>query len=123
MALYEYQCQKCGARTEVLQKMADPHLTVCESCGGELKRLLSAPAVQFKGAGWYVTDYARKSGPGSTKSEGRGESGGGDSKPAASEAKADKGGSSGGSTSEGSSSGGSSSGGSSSGGSSSGKTD
>lgn len=61
MPLYEYRCQSCGRTTEALQKMSDPPLTVCENCGGELKRLVSAPAVQFKGTGWYVTDYAKKS--------------------------------------------------------------
>jgi putative FmdB family regulatory protein len=68
MPLYEYQCQSCGQRTEVLQSFADAPRTVCESCGGDLKKLISAPAVQFKGTGWYVTDYAGKKGPG--KSEG-----------------------------------------------------
>lgn len=97
MPLYEYQCQQCGARSETLQKIADPPLTTCEACGGELKRLLSAPAVQFKGAGWYVTDYARKSGGGGAKGEpkadAKGDSGGGESKASGStgEGKADKG--------------------------------
>jgi putative FmdB family regulatory protein len=62
MPLYEYQCQQCGRRSEALQKMAAAPLTTCEACGGPLKRLVSSPAVQFKGSGWYVTDYARKSG-------------------------------------------------------------
>ena len=79
MPLYDYQCLQCGTRTETLQNFNAPKLTTCEKCGGELKRLLSAPAVQFKGAGWYVTDYARKSGA-PAKSEGRSESGGGESK-------------------------------------------
>src|SRR6187401_632008 len=74
MALYEYQCQQCGVRSEVMQKMADPPLTTCEVCGGALKKLVSSPAVQFKGSGWYVTDYARKGGgsssSGSSKSDG-----------------------------------------------------
>lgn len=61
MPLYEYRCQSCGRTREVLQKMSDAPLTVCEDCGGEMKRLVSAPAVQFKGTGWYVTDYAKKS--------------------------------------------------------------
>ena len=59
--LYEYECKKCGARVEKIQKFSDPPLSTCEKCGGELDRLLSAPAIQFKGSGWYVTDYARKS--------------------------------------------------------------
>ena len=78
MPIYEYQCLQCGKRTEALQKMADPHLATCEACGGELKRLISSPAVQFKGSGWYVTDYARGGGAkGATgdanKSEAKGE--------------------------------------------------
>lgn len=62
MPLYEYQCQDCGFRSEELQKLADPPLTVCPKCGGAFKRLISAPAFQFKGSGWYVTDYARQGG-------------------------------------------------------------
>lgn len=60
MPLYEYQCQSCGERSEVLQRFSDAPLTTCETCGGLLKKLVSAPAVQFKGEGWYVTDYADK---------------------------------------------------------------
>lgn len=60
MPIYEYQCQSCGRLDEVMQKMSDPPLTTCEECGGDLKKLISAPAFQFKGDGWYVTDYARK---------------------------------------------------------------
>lgn len=59
MPLYEYRCQDCGQTVEVIQKVADPVLSVCQACGGRLERLLSAPAIQFKGTGWYVTDYAR----------------------------------------------------------------
>lgn len=62
MPLYEYLCESCGERTEALQKIGDPPLTTCSSCGGAVKRLLSAPAFQFKGSGWYVTDYARSAG-------------------------------------------------------------
>ena len=62
MPIYEYQCENCGHRSEALQKMSDPPLTTCDECGGSLKKLLSAPAFQFKGSGWYVTDYANKSG-------------------------------------------------------------
>ena len=62
MPLYEYQCKSCHSLTERIQKFSDPPLTECPHCGGELEQLLSAPAVQFKGAGWYVTDYAKKSG-------------------------------------------------------------
>jgi len=59
--LYEYQCKKCHSLTERIQKFSDPPLAICPHCGGELEQLLSAPAVQFKGSGWYVTDYAKKS--------------------------------------------------------------
>ena len=61
MPLYEYQCKKCHSLTERIQKFSDPPLATCPHCGGELEQLLSAPAVQFKGSGWYVTDYAKKS--------------------------------------------------------------
>lgn len=63
MPLYEYKCKKCGKTVEKIQKFSDAPLTTCEFCGGELERLLSSPAIQFKGSGWYVTDYARKSTP------------------------------------------------------------
>lgn len=59
MPLYEYLCADCGERSEILQRHGDPPLTVCPNCGGALKKLVSAPAFQFKGKGWYVTDYAR----------------------------------------------------------------
>lgn len=58
MPIYEYECTECGKRTEQLQRMDDPPLAACPSCGGAVKKLFSAPAVQFKGSGWYVTDYA-----------------------------------------------------------------
>ena len=60
MPVYEYQCQDCGKVTEQLQKISDPPLSACPACGGTVKKLISAPAFQFKGSGWYVTDYARK---------------------------------------------------------------
>ena len=59
MPLYEYECLNCGEQFEVMQKFSDPPLTTHEKCGGEVKRLLSAPALQFKGSGWYITDYAK----------------------------------------------------------------
>jgi putative FmdB family regulatory protein len=62
MPLYEYQCKKCHHRFERIQKFSDPHIKKCPECGGPVEQLLSAPAVQFKGSGWYVTDYAKKSG-------------------------------------------------------------
>jgi len=60
--LYEYECKSCGTRTEVIQRVGAPPLGPCEECSGEMVRLLSAPSFQFKGTGWYVTDYAKKSG-------------------------------------------------------------
>jgi putative FmdB family regulatory protein len=60
--LYEYQCTKCKHVFEKIQKFSDPPITKCPECGGKVEQLLSAPAIQFKGAGWYVTDYAKKSG-------------------------------------------------------------
>ena len=68
MPLYEYQCKKCHSLTERIQKFSDPPLAICPHCGGELEQLISAPAVQFKGSGWYVTDYARKSSKGASSS-------------------------------------------------------
>lgn len=62
MPLYEYECDKCGQRAEVIQRVGAPPIGPCERCGGGMKRLLSAPAFQFKGTGWYVTDYAKKGG-------------------------------------------------------------
>jgi len=59
MPLYEYQCHRCEQVFEVLQKFSDAPLTIPEGCGGGVERLLSPPALQFKGSGWYVTDYAR----------------------------------------------------------------
>ena len=61
MPLYEYQCVKCGRKTEKIESVAGPHLKKCPHCGGKVERLQSAPAIQFKGSGWYVTDYAGKS--------------------------------------------------------------
>lgn len=76
MPLYDYRCQKCGETFEVMQKFSDAPLTVHEGCGGEVSKLLSAPAFQFKGTGWYVTDYARSGKSPSTngKSESKPES-------------------------------------------------
>lgn len=63
MPLYEYQCEKCKHQFERIQKFSDPPVKKCPQCGGPVHQLLSAPAVQFKGSGWYVTDYARKGAP------------------------------------------------------------
>lgn len=59
MPLYEYECEKCGNRFEKIQKFSDPPLDACPKCGGAVRKLQSAPAFQFKGTGWYVTDYAK----------------------------------------------------------------
>jgi len=61
MPLYEYQCKKCGHRFEKIQKFSDKPVKKCPECGGPVEQTISAPAVQFKGSGWYVTDYAKKS--------------------------------------------------------------
>src|SRR5664279_4592299 len=82
MPLYDYQCHQCGETFEVRQKFADEVLKIHEGCGGELERLISLPALQFKGTGWYVTDYGRNGktptgnsgGKAETKSDSHGES-------------------------------------------------
>jgi len=60
MPLYEYECQRCSHRFEVIQKMSDAPVESCPVCGGSVRKMQSAPAFQFKGSGWYVTDYAKK---------------------------------------------------------------
>ena len=69
MPLYEYQCTLCGERVEVIQKFSDPPYSHCPKCGGEMKKLLSVPAIQFKGSGFYKTDYAATNKPSETKKE------------------------------------------------------
>ncbi len=80
MPLYEYKCDNCGEVFEVRQKFSDEPLTVHEKCGGPAHRLLSVPALQFKGSGWYVTDYGRgnsgKSSNGPAKTSGESSSSG-----------------------------------------------
>ena len=61
MPLYEYECKKCHHRFEKIQKFSDRMVRKCPDCGGPVEQMISAPAVQFKGSGWYVTDYAKKS--------------------------------------------------------------
>jgi putative FmdB family regulatory protein len=64
MPLYEYECDACGERFERIQKFSDPPVEKCPTCGGKVRKLLSSPAIQFKGSGWYITDYAKKGGGG-----------------------------------------------------------
>ncbi len=61
MPLYEYQCEACHKRFEKIQKFSDPPIETCPTCGGHVNKLPSSPAIQFKGTGWYITDYAKKS--------------------------------------------------------------
>ena len=68
MPLYEYQCDSCGHRFERIRKFSDPPLDVCPECGkGPVTKLLSSPAIQFKGSGFYITDYAKKNSPSETE--------------------------------------------------------
>ena len=62
MPLYEYECEACRHRFERIQKFSDPPVEQCPNCEGKVRKLLSSPAIQFKGSGWYITDYAKKSG-------------------------------------------------------------
>jgi putative FmdB family regulatory protein len=78
MPIYEYSCEQCEQTTEAIQRLSDPPLVECPKCGGRLRKKVSAPAFQFKGSGWYVTDYARK-GAGSAEKSGDASSGGDDS--------------------------------------------
>ena len=68
MPLYEYQCKKCGHRFERIQLFSAAMVKKCPECGGKVEQMISAPAVQFKGTGWYVTDYPKKSSTGSASS-------------------------------------------------------
>lgn len=69
MPIYEYECQKCHAHTEVMQKMTEKPLTKCKACGGRLEKLWSSTSFQLKGSGWYVTDYAAKKSDGKSIKE------------------------------------------------------
>lgn len=83
MPLYEYRCEKCGNVFELRQKFSDAPLSVHDGCGGRVERLLSAPGLQFKGTGWYITDYARAGSKGEAKADGKAkESAKSESKPA-----------------------------------------
>jgi putative FmdB family regulatory protein len=63
LPIYEYRCLKCGKRVEKIQKFSDPPLKTHEGCGGKVERVLNAPSLQFKGSGFYITDYAKKPAP------------------------------------------------------------
>ncbi len=99
MPLYEYKCLKCGRHTEKIEAVAGPHLKKCPHCGGKVESVITAPAIKFKGSGWYVTDYAGKSTDGGSKeskpsseskdSSGK-DTGGKDSKEGASKESGDK---------------------------------
>jgi putative FmdB family regulatory protein len=69
MPLYEYECDACGHRFEQIQKFSDPPVEICPKCGSRVHKLVSSPAFQFKGTGWYVTDYAKKDTGGDAKGE------------------------------------------------------
>ena len=100
MPLYEYECKECGRRTEKIQKISDAPLTVCPHCGGRIERTLTAPAVQFKGGGWYKDLYSSAK-PASANGSKDAKSGGDTSKPAESStstASSDKGSGSSGTT-------------------------
>ena len=84
MPLYEYKCSTCGSLLEVLQKVNEPRLEKCPKCGGLLRKVLSPPALQFKGSGWYITDYAQSKKP---KEESKPEKKPGSEKPPASKKK------------------------------------
>ena len=70
MPIYEYECNRCGHRFELIQKFSDKPRKRCPECRGAVQRLISAPAIRFKGTGWYVTDYADKKKPPPGESEG-----------------------------------------------------
>ena len=85
MPNYEYLCRKCGHRFEQIRKFSDKQLRKCPECGGVIEQVISAPAMQFKGSGWYVTDYPKKgagSGASSSSSSSEGESGSKETKDA-----------------------------------------
>ena len=86
MPLYEYQCDACAHRFEVIQQYKDAPIAVCPKCGGTVKKLFSSPAIQFKGSGFYITDYARKGNESATTKAGEAKS---DSTSSSSESKSD----------------------------------
>ncbi len=85
MPLYEYQCENCGDVFEVIQKFSDAPVAEHSKCGGKVHRLLSAPALQFKGSGWYVNDYAKNTSSGANGGTKKDDAGSGSKAPASSE--------------------------------------
>jgi putative FmdB family regulatory protein len=88
MPLYEYECKKCKHRFERIQKFSDPHVKKCPECGGAVEQVISAPAVQFKGSGWYVTDYGKGGSSGGSSKNG-GEPGKSEDKSSSDKAKSE----------------------------------
>ena len=88
MPLYQYECDSCAHRFERIQKFSDPLVDVCPKCGGTVRKLLSSPAIQFKGSGWYITDYAKKGGNVESSSSAKSE--GNDKKPEGSDKSSEK---------------------------------
>lgn len=70
MPLYEYACLKCGRHTDKIEPVAGPHLKKCPHCGGKVESVITAPAIKFKGSGWYVNDYGAKPSSGEGKKDG-----------------------------------------------------
>ena len=80
MPLYEYECSSCKIRFERIQKFSDPSVEACPTCGAKVRKVLSSPAIQFKGTGWYVTDYGNKPGRDKPADDTQGSEGGKDAK-------------------------------------------
>jgi len=89
MPLYEYECERCDHRFEKIQKFSDPPVQTCPKCGGPVRKLMSSPAIQFKGSGWYITDYARKDSAAAGSTDKNEKSGKSESKTDKSEQKTD----------------------------------
>ena len=89
MPLFEYLCESCGLTVEAIQSVGEPPLANCDRCGSPLKKLLSAPAVQFKGTGWYVSDYGKSGSSASRKSDAPAPDGGKAESPASKDASKD----------------------------------
>jgi len=112
MPLYEYQCEACAHRFERIQKFSDPPIESCPTCGGAVKKLISSPAIQFKGSGFYITDYAKKPSGDGKGSSSSGTSSTSESSPGSSSSTTNTGSGTGGGSSTSGSSGSSNSGGS-----------